>query len=177
MDVSDRLASGDRLAAQVLGLAEVDAAAQAAGTVAAYVSRGSEPSTLALLAELSAHGVRVLLPVVRPDLDLDWALDDGTRRPGVVRGVLEPGGPRLGIEAISAADVVVVPALAVDTGGRRLGQGGGSYDRALARTRAGAAVVALLHPGEVLGSVPVAGHDRRVDVAVTPERVVRFGAQ
>jgi 5-formyltetrahydrofolate cyclo-ligase len=91
--------------------------------------------------------------------------------------VLEPGGPRLGVEAISAADVVVVPALAVDAGGRRLGQGGGSYDRALARTRAGAAVVALLHPGELLESVPVAGHDRRVDVAVTSERVVRFGAQ
>jgi 5-formyltetrahydrofolate cyclo-ligase len=141
----------------VLGLAEVTAAAQAAGTVAAYVSRGSEPSTLALLDHLSARGVRVLLPVVRPDRDLDWALDDGTRRPGVVRGVLEPGGPRLGVEAISAADVVLVPALA--------------------RTRAGAAVVALLHPGELLESVPVAGHDRRVDVAVTSERVVRFGAQ
>ena len=161
----------------VLRLAEVRAAAQAAGTVAAYVSRGSEPSTLALLDHLSTRGVRVLLPVVRPDRDLDWALDDGSRRPGVVRGVLEPDGPRLGVEAISAADVVLVPALAVDAGGRRLGQGGGSYDRALARARAGAAVVALLHPGELLESVPVAGHDRRVDVAVTSERVVRFGAR
>ena len=89
--------------------------------------------------------------------------------------MLEPGGPRLGKGAIATADVVIVPALAVDPRGGRLGQGGGSYDRALARTRDGTLVVALLHDDELLAeAVPTAGHDRPVGAVVTPRRVVRF---
>jgi 5-formyltetrahydrofolate cyclo-ligase len=118
----------------------------------------------------------VLLPVVLPDRDLDWAVDDGTRAAGALAGVLEPGGPRLGPAAVADADVVVVPALAVDTGGRRLGQGGGSYDRALARVGAGALVVALLHDEELLDGeqVPVSAHDVPVHAVVTPRRTVRL---
>lgn len=162
---------GGALARRLLALPEV----ACAGVVAAYVSGSDEPATADLIAALRASGVRVLLPVVRPDLDLDWSVDDGTRRRGEGPGALEPGGARLGRPALAAADVVVVPALAVDARGRRLGQGGGSYDRALARIRPGALVVALLHDDElVTGEVPVAGHDRAVHVVVTPDRVVRF---
>ena len=117
----------------------------------------------------------MLLPVVAPDLDLDWALDDGTRHAVRGPGGLEPGGPRLGKGAIASADVVLVPALAVDTRGGRLGQGGGSYDRALARVRADVLVVALLHDDELLTEpVPTAEHDRPVGAVVTPLRVVRL---
>ena len=147
-----------------------------AEVVAAYVAVPGEPATSSLLEALAARGLRVLLPVVQPDLDLDWALDDGTRHAGRGPGGLEPGGPRLGRGAIATADVVIVPALAVDTRGGRLGQGGGSYDRALARTRAGVLVVALLHDDELLSEpVPTAEHDRPVGAVVTPRRVVRLG--
>ncbi len=163
--------AADRLARAVLRLPEVGAAR----TVAAYVSGPGEPPTSALIAALAARGVRVLLPVVLPDLDLDWALDDGMRLPGTGPGALEPGGPRLGTGAVAGADVLVVPAMAVDLTGARLGQGGGSYDRALARAAPAALVVALVHRDELLDDpVPVADHDRPVDAVVTVARTVRF---
>jgi 5-formyltetrahydrofolate cyclo-ligase len=91
----------------------------------------------------------------------------------VLRRLAEPAGRRLGPDAIARADVLVVPALAVDRAGRRLGQGGGSFDRALARARPDALVVALVHDDEVSsGPLPVEPHDRAVDVVVTPERVL-----
>jgi 5-formyltetrahydrofolate cyclo-ligase len=148
-------------------------------TVAAYVARGREPETATLRRELRDRGVRVLLPVVLADLDLDWAVDDGAGGDGdLVRGlgpgVPEPPGPRLGPEAIGQADVVVTPALAVDRDGRRLGQGGGSYDRALTRRRPDAFVVALLHDGEIWeDDLPADAHDELVHAAVTPHEVVR----
>lgn len=148
---------------------------RAAGTLAAFVSRPDEPATDVLLTRWRAHGRRVLLPVVLADLDLDWALDDGDLRPGGVVRVPEPGGARLGVDAIARADVVLVPALAVDRRGVRLGQGGGSYDRALARVRPDALLVALLHPGELLEQpLPAEAHDHPVHVVATVEGVVRL---
>jgi 5-formyltetrahydrofolate cyclo-ligase len=167
------------LAAAALALADgVESlpAVRDAAVVAAYLSSGREPPTAMLLERWSARGLPVLLPVVLPDLDLDWAVDDGSRRPGVLRSVDEPAGPPLGREAIARADVVVVPALAVDPAGHRLGQGGGSFDRALARARPDALVVALLHDDEVPATpLPVEPHDRAVDVVVTPSRVLVVG--
>jgi len=69
---------------------------------------------------------------------------------------------------------VLVPALAVDPAGNRLGRGGGSYDRALARVTPGTFVCALLYDGEVVDRVPADDHDRRVDAAVTQKGLTRF---
>ena len=168
----DLAAAGAALAERVEALPAV----REAGAVSAYLSAGREPPTEALLARWRARRLPVLLPVVLADLDLDWALDDGRRRSGVLRRIDEPAGTPLGRDAIARADVLVVPALAVDTGGRRLGQGGGSFDRALARARPDALVIALLHDDEVLaGPLPVEPHDRPVDVVVTPARVLDVG--
>ena len=81
---------------------------------------------------------------------------------------MEPVGPRLGPTAIGTAEAVVVPAMAVDRSGVRLGRGGGFYDRALLHARPGALLVALVHDDEFLDELPVAAHDRRVGVVVTP---------
>lgn len=143
--------------------------------VAAYASMPGEPGTHILRAALTRHGIEVLLPVVRPDMTLDWAHDSGALQPGRGRGGPEPSGPRLGEEALARADVVLVPALAVDGLGRRLGQGAGCYDRALAHARRGAGVIALVFDEEVLDEVPAEPHDRRVDAAVTPTRWIRLG--
>ncbi|MEW2163987.1 5-formyltetrahydrofolate cyclo-ligase [Streptomyces sp. NPDC007084] len=153
-----------------------------ARTVAAYVSVGSEPGTLALLDALRARGVRVLLPVLLPDNDLDWGVYDGAGslapvRHGARMALLEPVGERLGPEAVAGADVVLLPGLAVDGRGMRLGRGGGSYDRVLARlerTGAGPALVVLLYEGEVVERVPAEAHDRPVHAVVTPSGTRRF---
>jgi len=145
-----------------------------AATVAAYVSIGTEPGTGPLLDRLVAAGKRVILPCLLPDNDLDWAAYDGRLMPAG-RGLLEPPGPRLGADAVATADVVLVPGLAVDRGGHRLGRGGGSYDRALARVPAGTFTCLLLYPEEVGVPVPVEPHDRRVVAAATPEGIVTLG--
>ncbi|MEU3828278.1 5-formyltetrahydrofolate cyclo-ligase [Streptomyces sp. SID486] len=153
-------------------------------TVAAYVSVGSEPGTLALLDALRARGVRVLLPALLPDNDLDWGEYTG---PGSLVQVAhdgrmtlsEPSGARLGPHAVTDADVVLLPGLAVDARGMRLGRGGGSYDRVLARLeRAGARplLVVLLYDTEVVARVPAEAHDRPVHAVVTPSGVRRFPA-
>lgn len=170
--------SAAALVRRALGLPEL----AHARTVVAYVSVGSEPGTLALLDTLHARGTRVLLPVLLPDNDLDWGAYEGegslTRvRHGGKMALLEPGGPRLGPEAVTEADVVLLPGLAVDTRGMRLGRGGGSYDRVLARLdRAGAhpALVVLLYDTEVVERVPEEPHDRPVHAVVTPSGVRRF---
>ncbi|MFF5976452.1 5-formyltetrahydrofolate cyclo-ligase [Streptomyces sp. NPDC012769] len=162
------------LAEHALELAEL----ADAGTVAAYVSVGREPGTRALLDALRARGVRVLLPVLLPDNDLDWAAYEGAGALAKAgRGLLEPVGTRLGPEAVVGADAVLLPGLAVDGRGMRLGRGGGSYDRVLARlSRAGAdpALVVLLYANEVVARVPEEPHDHPVHAVVTPEGVRRF---
>lgn len=136
-------------------------------TVAAYLAVGTEPGTADLLAALADRGVRVLLPVLLPDRDLDWASAADGVQPGP-HGLLEPAGARLGRDAVADCSLVVVPALAVDRAGHRLGRGGGSYDRALPRTRG--LVVALLHDGESVVELPAEPHDAPVDALVTPSR-------
>lgn len=146
-----------------------DASVRRAATVAAYVSVGREPGTTLLLDALVEAGTRVILPVVQPDLDLDWAVYEATGSlVSARRGLLEPTGPRLGVDAVATADVVLVPGLAVSSAGQRLGRGGGCYDRALARVPVGTMVCVVLHDGEVGRDVPVEPHDRPVTHAVTP---------
>jgi 5-formyltetrahydrofolate cyclo-ligase len=161
----ERAEAGRGIRDALLGLAEV----QMAGTIAAYYSVGSEPDTRRLVYALWKRGTYVLLPLLRPDGDLDWASYEGpdSLRPGP-RGLLEPAEPPRGTDAVTRADVVLVPALAVDAAGHRLGRGGGSYDRALARVGPLIPVIALLYDGELLDRVPTEPHDTPVRAAVRP---------
>ncbi|MGP4010934.1 5-formyltetrahydrofolate cyclo-ligase [Streptomyces sp. 4N124] len=184
ISVRSRLTADDlRETAEALGerALELPELAQAR-TVAAYVSVGSEPGTLALLDALRARGVRVLLPALLPDNDLDWGVYSGADclarvQHGGRMALFEPTGERLGPDAVTGADVVLLPGLAVDARGMRLGRGGGSYDRVLARLeRAGThpALVVLLYESEVVERVPAEPHDRPVHAVVTPSGVRRF---
>ncbi len=126
-------------------------------SVAAYVPFGTEPGSMELLQQLTRSGQQVLVPVTLPDRDLDWAQWQDGR-----------AGDTLGREAVAAVDAALVPALAVAEDGTRLGRGGGSYDRALARLRPDAAVVALLYDGELLAELPRDAWDRSVTAVVLP---------
>lgn len=137
-------------------------------TVSLFVGVGDEPNTRPLLDRLQREGVRVLLPVVNPDWSLDWAEyvgDDELAMAGY--DLLEPTGERLGQAAIAEADLVLIPALAVDPEGRRLGQGAGCYDRALTFVPSETPVLAVVFDDERLAeTLPEESHDRRVDGVV-----------
>ena len=163
-----------------------------AACVAAYVSVGREPGTGPLLHALLDRGTRVLLPVLVAGSggapgdpyrrDLDWAEYTGPDdlRPAS-RGLLEPTGPLLGPDAVRDVQVVLVPGLAADRTGARLGRGGGSYDRTLHTLRLPLAghrppwTCLLLHAGELLDlPVPTAAHDVAVEAAATPSGLHRL---
>ncbi|GLX02174.1 5-formyltetrahydrofolate cyclo-ligase [Microtetraspora sp. NBRC 16547] len=149
---------------------------QMAGLVACYWSIGSEPSTHGLVFALWKHGATVMLPVLRPDRDLDWAVYDGpdSLAPGPY-GIMEPVDTRRGVDAIRTAALVIVPALAVDRStGIRLGRGGGSYDRALARVGPNVPTVALLHEGELIEGIPAESHDQPVAFGALPTGIVHL---
>jgi 5-formyltetrahydrofolate cyclo-ligase len=161
----ERAAAGRLLRDAVLSLPEL----QMAGTVAVYYSVGSEPETRGLVYGLWKRGTYVVLPVLRGDGDLDWASYEGPESmvPGP-RGLLEPGEARRGVAAVARADAVIVPALAVDRAGNRLGRGGGSYDRALARVGPMVPLMALLYDDELVDRVPAEPHDVPVRAVVRP---------
>ena len=187
-DVKERLRRAIREARKVRSARRREEAAQAlaqvvltipaveqAHCVSVYAARATEPGTAVLLDELTKRGVRVLMPVLGSGLQRDWAEYAGAddlreRAPGRPP---EPGGPTLGAAALADADVVIAPALAVDSTGARLGQGGGWYDRALEHIRPGVPVVALVFPEELydadLRPLPREQHDRTIDAVATPE--------
>lgn len=145
-----------------------------ARVVAAYAGVGTEPPTRPLL-ESIAGVTRVVLPVVSGQ-DLSWGdLSSWTQLSLSPTGLM---GPALctdsAAEAAATADLVLLPALAVDRAGHRLGRGGGYYDRWLPDPAPGR-LIAVVYDGEVLDEVPHEPHDRRVDAALTPSGLVRLG--
>ena len=126
--------------------------------VLSYESLPHEPPTGSLNAALVAAGWQVLVPITLPDLDLDWC-DLTDRVP-------------LGTDAPARADLALIPGLAVDNRGTRLGQGGGCYDRVLPRLRPGTPVAVLLHPGEHTSeALPCEPHDQPVPAVLTAEGI------
>ncbi|MFW3169699.1 5-formyltetrahydrofolate cyclo-ligase [Geodermatophilus sp. CPCC 206100] len=138
------------------------------GTLAAFVPDPDEPGAGRLPDAYKDLGARLLLPVI-PSTGriLDWAEYTGELEVGRY-GLSQPPGPRLGAAAIEAADAVVVPALAVDRSGIRLGRGGGYYDRALVHARPDARLVTVVFDGERVDALPSEAHDRPVTAVVTP---------
>lgn len=149
-------------------------------TVACYVSEPPEPATLQLIAWFAAQDVRVLLPVITDPTDHDqlfgepdWAPYDGPE--SLHRGrlsIIEPTGDPLGQSALAEAGLIIVPGLAGNIDGRRLGRGGGWYDRALQHADRRAVVVMVLNDDEVVEVIPSHGWDRQVDVIITPSQVI-----
>jgi 5-formyltetrahydrofolate cyclo-ligase len=145
-------------------------------TLCAYVPVGSEPGAAQMLDDLAEFGVRVLLPVVTGRGPLDWAWYAGrdSLRPAPY-GLREPIGERLSTAALRIADLVLVPALAVDRTGTRLGQGAGYYDQSLPLIAPGTPMVAVVRDQELVDSLPCEPHDVRMTATVTPNRgLIRF---
>lgn len=162
----------DRVAARTAIAAHLWPRLRHCDIVCAYLPLATEPLPRSLLDRLHVVGVRVLVPVVAADAPLDWTAYPIPVEPGAF-GVAAPTGPRWGADAVTRADVVLVPALAVDDGGRRLGRGGGHYDRSLALLTVATPVrvpelIAVLFDGELRPELPFDDHDVAVDALVSP---------
>ena len=141
-----------------------------ATNVASYISYEFEPETSDVNQRLIADGKKVFLPRLLENNDIQWVSWNGSSENLTKVGkIYEPIGDAVEVEL----DVIILPALHVDRIGNRLGQGGGSYDRALSRSKA--FKIALLHYGELTSEIlPVQPHDEKVDATATPEIIVRF---
>ena len=147
----------------------------AGSTVCAYVPVGTEPGSIDMLDMLLRRQARVLLPVARTGgdgaaLPLRW----GEYRPGALTrapwGLLEPTGPVLPESTLAEATVVMVPALAVDRHGVRLGRGRGFYDRSLDGRDPHARLVAMVRDVEFVDKLPAEPHDVPMTDVITPRR-------
>lgn len=139
-------------------------------TVAAYVPVGSEPGSVAALDALTDAKVEVLLPVVvpGPPAPLRWARYVGPDSLIQGRfGLLEPTGPAMPPSAVEQADLVLVPALAVDRCGVRLGRGAGYYDRTIASVQTDR-LIAVVYDDELVDELPVDRYDVTMGWALTP---------
>ena len=148
-----------------------------------YIPVGSEPGATPGATSGDAEAfldglrdVRVLLPIARTGLPMQWA----PYRPGHLVaapfGLREPAPPWLGPEAIAEASVLLIPALAVDRRGVRLGRGAGFYDRALQLVDPAARLIAVVRDDELLDEVPAEPHDVPVTHALTPGHgLIRLG--
>ncbi len=188
--------------ARAAGLLDRDSTPGEPGAVAiaAYIAAPGEPDVVGLRDAVREAGGAVLLPIPRADRTLDWALDDGRYRPEGRYPIEVPAGEVVGSGAAGllahGVRTVLVPALAVDMTGARLGQGGGYYDRLLAelatlalaslggseptaasQSAGDVQIVAVVRDDELLpaGAVPREAHDQVMLAALTPTRYVRFG--
>lgn len=144
-----------------------------ARVVASYISYGTEPDTHHINQEILARNKILVLPCTLPDKNLQWVQWDGSENSLITNGnVREPQGTAF----LGNIDLVIVPALHVDRSGNRLGQGGGSYDRALQNLNAYS--IALVYAGELTSEeIPIEPHDYKVNAVATPELLVRFTSQ
>lgn len=144
---------------------------RSARTLLAFAAFGSEVDLDPLLEDLIARGLGVFLPFVErrspPDLGIARVRDlRADLTPGRM-GVREPDPARRRGARVDRIDVVIAPGVAFDTSGRRIGYGGGFYDRLIPRLRPGTPVIAAAFALQVVPEVPETSHDVRVDAIVT----------
>lgn len=170
LSVDERVAASHQAVDRLLGLHEL----RGIETVVAYDAVDDELDVGEVVASLRHHGMRLLLPRVRGDeLELVAAGDLHRLRVGY-RGIREPDGPRIDPEVV---DVIIVPGVAFDPVGGRLGRGGGHYDRLLPTLPTDSTRIGVCFSCQVVPMVPREPHDAAVDIVVTERAVYRTHAR
>lgn len=167
----DRVPPADHasdIAGHITDLEPIAQACESGAAIACYANRAEEPSTIEVRRALKQAGARVLLPRIEGE-DLVWCLDDDATMATNSLGIDEPVGEPTDEQPAAW----IIPALAIDQDGFRLGQGGGFYDRALQDLPEDGRgpIIALVFEDEIVQAVPREDHDIPVDIVVTPERV------
>ncbi|MBN7412676.1 5-formyltetrahydrofolate cyclo-ligase [Mycobacteroides abscessus subsp. abscessus] len=173
---AEREKQNDALAAHVL------TAVSGLSVIAAYLPVGSEPGSVRMLDALLDRGVRILLPIARNDeagipMALRWGYYAREELVDAPFGLREPANPVAGsAAALADAQLVLVPALAVDKRGNRLGRGAGFYDRSLGFATQATPLVTPLFVGEIRDELPAGPHDVPITHAITADGLVTLGA-
>lgn len=175
-DGSLRLGIGDQMGGRVIEELIARGLLTTGGAIAVFVSTDAEPSTSALRAALRDAGATVLIPRVAGTA-LEWCVDDDITPLAVSAwGIPEPTNPAIapGVEPLVTSAAIVLPALAIDRYGYRVGQGGGFYDRVLAQLAPGARplLIGLVFDDELIEKAPHEAHDIRVDLVITERQIV-----
>jgi 5-formyltetrahydrofolate cyclo-ligase len=140
-----------------------------AGVIASYQAYGDEPNTDSINQLIIESGKKLLLPALMPDRSLEFRIWDGNPKNLKLNGKLrEPVGEKFS----GAIDLMILPALAIDKHGNRLGQGGGSYDRTLESFEG--ISIAVVNESEFVESLPTEDRDIPVNAVLTPTRLIRF---
>ena len=142
-----------------------------ANTVLFYVSTGSEVHTHGMI-RAALGEKRVAVPVSRPDFSMEPALISsmGELQPGAM-GILEPRNPTF--LPVGEIDLVLVPSVAFDASGNRIGYGKGYYDRFLPRVSRETPVIGLAFEQQVVEKVPADAHDMPVSMVLSEKKLYR----
>lgn len=169
LDVSARERASAEAALNLLGLPEL----AGARVVLAYVALPAEIDPLAAVSAMRSHGVTIAYPRVEsPGVLGAHVIGSEAELVAGPFGLSEPReqAPRTTLDLI---DAVIVPGVAFDERGMRLGYGGGYYDRLLPQLRPDCPRIGLAFDEQILAQIPAEEHDVAVDLIVTPTRVIR----
>jgi len=145
---------------------------QSASCIACYVSIKNEMDTQAFIQKALGEGKQVGVPVTKPGgiMNFQTIAELGDLQP-VHFGLLEPSADSKKVILPETFDWVIVPGIAFDRCGHRVGSGGGYYDRFMAQTEA--VWIGLAYAFQIVDQVPVEPHDLAMDVIVTEDEVIR----
>lgn len=170
LDAGTCAAAAEALAERIASLPEL----VSARLVLAYGATPEEIDPAPAVTLLRSRGIAIAYPRVESpgELGLHVTADADALVPGMF-GIREPAADATRVPA-SAVDAVIIPGVAFDQELWRLGYGGGYYDRLLPQLREECARIGIAYDEQVLESIPVEEHDVRLDVLVTPTRIIRI---
>ncbi len=170
LDPEVHMGASRRVCERLLTLGSV----RRAHTAALYRATGHELDPASALAAMEERGIRTLLPRMVDDrIHLAPSGDPGLLIAGH-HGIPEPASGSVPVDEV---DVVILPGVAFDLDGGRLGRGGGHYDRLLALLPGDTVRVGVAHTGQLVTRVPREPHDELLDVVVTDRGVHHTGAR
>ncbi len=140
-----------------------------------YVNNKHEVLTENILKRADIYNKIVVLPVYNTEnFEMELKKVDNLEKdlnPGP-RDILQPDESRCKIVPIDKIDIAIIPAVALDEKGGRIGSGNGYYDRLIPRLAITTRKVALAFEEQIIPQVPIESHDKHVDIIITENRVI-----
>jgi 5-formyltetrahydrofolate cyclo-ligase len=140
-----------------------------------YVNNNNEVGTKNILPRTHAYNKVIVLPAFNTEtfamtlMKVDALEKDLTAGP---RGIVEPNPERCKVVPIERIDIAIIPAVALDEKGGRIGSGEGYYDRLIPELSITTRKVALAFEEQIIPQVPIESHDKHIDIIITDKRII-----